>query len=75
MSDADLWIEDGAKYNWVMPSAPWWKRLPVIRHIRTKYLQLQVFRHNSFWVGAGLIPTGYDEWVLYGIWIGKERKP
>jgi hypothetical protein len=73
MTDREYWELDGKAYGWIMPQAAWWKRLPVIRHIRCAYLAGQVRRHNAFWTGAGKIPTGYDNWVLYGIRIGKER--
>lgn len=68
------WLEDGKAYGWVMPSAPWWRRLPIIRHIRAIRGRIAVARHNAFWIYMGKIPSGYDNWVLYGIWHGLERK-
>ena len=67
MSDLEKWLEDGEKFGWEMPRAVWWKRLPVIRHVRAAYLSARVEFHNDFWLSAGLIPTGYDNWVLWGI--------
>lgn len=68
------WLADKHVHGWEMPFAAAWKRLPVIRHIRVLYLSVQVSVHESFWRGLGRIPTGYDHWVLYGIWRGWERK-
>lgn len=67
------WIKAGEENGWTMPTAPKWKKIPVIRHIRTFY--------NFFWTevwyssGPGMIGlrTGYDEWVLWGMWRGLER--
>lgn len=73
MTDFELWEQDGKEFGWEMPYAPWWKRLPVIRHIRAIYHRVQVDRHNQFWIGMGKIPTGYDSWVLYGIARGMEK--
>lgn len=67
------WERDGIDFGWVMPTAPLWKRLPVIRHVRAMYLTIQVSRHNQFWLAMGAVPNGYDAWVLHGIFIGKER--
>jgi hypothetical protein len=62
------WVETGDRNGWVMPVSPWWKRLPIIRHVRTMYNMFQVERHYEAWnVG---IRTGYDEWVLDGMWEG-----
>ena len=73
MTDLDAWEKDAQDFGWQMPTAPRWKRLPVIRHIRASYHRLQVERHNGFWLSLGKIPTGYDSWVIYGIARGKER--
>lgn len=67
------WYRDAERNGWVMPVSPWWKRLPIIRHVRAVYGSIMVSRHNSFWLSAGLIPTGYDQWVLHGIWHGEDR--
>ena len=73
MTDFEMWVQDGNEMGWEMPSAPWWKRLPVIRHIRAIYGLIKLEQHNRFWLRAGLIPTGYDEWVVYGIARGMEK--
>jgi hypothetical protein len=75
MSDMEYWIEDKQRNGWEMPVAPWWKRLPVIRHIRASYFRVKVARHNAFYLSIGKIPTGYDSWVIYGIAKGMERRP
>ena len=74
MSDMEYWLDDKQRNGWEMPSASWWKRLPIIRHIRAAYYRFQVDRHNSFYRALGKIPTGYDSWVIYGIAKGMERK-
>jgi len=66
------WRMDGADQGWRMPPAPSVKRLPLIRHIRAIRLLWRVEQHNDLWQAAGLIPTGYDHWVPYGIWHGLE---
>jgi len=74
MSDMDLWFEDKRANGWEMPSASWWKRLPIIRHIRAAYHRVRLERHNTFYLSVGMIPSGYDNWVIYGIAKGMERK-
>lgn len=74
MTDLEKWKADGRNLGWKMPSAPWWKRLPVIRHIRVMWIGIQIARHDRFWRAFGLLPTGYDQWVLFGIWHGKEGR-
>jgi hypothetical protein len=74
MSDLEYWFEDKQLNGWEMPAATWWKRLPVIRHIRAIYYRSKVVRHNAFWISVGKIPTGYDSWVVYGIARGMERR-
>jgi hypothetical protein len=59
--------------GWIMPAAPRWKRLPLIRHLRAIRAAWHVHQHNAFYIGLGLLPTGYDQWVLHGIWKGYER--
>lgn len=68
------WRADAFLYGWIMPFAPWWKRLPVVRHCRFLWHSILLDRHNDMVREMGLIPTGYDEWVLFGIWHGMERK-
>lgn len=73
MSDMERWHQSASDYGWKMPSAPWWKRLPVIRHIRAKWTQIQVERWYAYGPGSIGIRSGYDSWVIYGIWHGKEN--
>jgi hypothetical protein len=74
MTDHTEWLTDKNANRWEMPVAPWWKRLPVIRHIRSVALKWKVERHYSVGMGVFGLRTGYDDWVLYGIWHGLERK-
>ncbi len=73
MTVSPNWHKDAEEFGWVMPSAPWWKRMPVVRHIRFVFLGIAVARHTAFWISVGKIPTGHDEWVLHGILHGMER--
>ena len=73
MTDEEQWLKDMAYNNWIMPFAPWWKRLPTIRHVRAILLKLRVERHYNSGVGQYGLRSGYDDWVLYGIWHGYER--
>lgn len=74
MSD-DLirWRQDGERNGWQMPTAPRWKRLPIIRRIRAAHHAARVWRHDAAWSAFGLVPTGYDEWVIFGMAMGMER--
>lgn len=65
------WLAAGLDSGWGPPprSGPL-ARLPVIRHVRTLWLTLQVARHSTFWAGMGMLDTGYDDWVLFGMWRG-----
>lgn len=64
-----MWIKTGINNGWSLPSSPWWKRLPIIRHVRALFLAYCVERHERAWSGIG-IPTGYDQWILFGLWHG-----
>ena len=70
----EKWLEDGKRNSWTMPDVPAWKRLPIIRRIRAFRHSMNVQRHNSMWRAMGAIPTGYDEWVLWGMAHGLESK-
>lgn len=72
MSDYYDWVQDGVENDWIMPIAPWYARLPLVRHIRTILLKIAVHRHYTQGIGSIGLRTGYDEWVLYGIWHGLE---
>lgn len=69
MSEDDKrWHEDQRRNGWRLPQpAVWPLRWPVVRHIRAAVLGWRVDRHNQAWAGVGLVPRGYDEWVLYAI--------
>jgi hypothetical protein len=68
------WKLDGNANRWEMPSAAWWKRLPVIRHFRAACHGVRAERHYQMWHrSTGALNTGYDRWVLWGIANGKER--
>ena len=69
------WKEDAAKNGWTMESVAWWKRLPIVRHVRCAYLTIQAQRFrkmtHSMGLGIGGMPQK-DSWVLYGIAKGYE---
>jgi hypothetical protein len=67
------WHADQKRYGWIMPPAPRWKRLPVIRYFRFVWHNFNIRRHNAMWGSLGMVPSGYDEWVLYGVARGWER--
>lgn len=71
-TDVERWWFDGGKNGWEMPSAPRWKRLPIIRHVRAIFGAIMVERWYHSGPGLIGIRTGYDEWVLFGIWHGLE---
>jgi len=72
--DEAAWIYDQKEKGWLMPRAAWWKRLPIVRHIRCAVHGAAIERHNFFYRSMGMIPQKYDQWVLYGIFHGKERQ-
>lgn len=65
MSKHQEWFDQGHRNNWRMPDMGWSYRLPLIRHVRVIWDQIQIERWYSAVPG---IRTGYDEWVLYGVW-------
>ena len=72
-TDLELWSKDAREFGWTMPAAPRWKRLPIIRHVRTWWNAYQI--HRWYTAGPGMIGlrSGYDNWVLFGIWHGLEQ--
>jgi hypothetical protein len=68
------WLRDAELNGWVMGSAPLWKRLPVVRHIRWLILSILVARHNDQCRALGWFPTGEDEWRLWGVRNGFEQE-
>lgn len=75
LSDMERWCMDGLKHNWKMPPTVKWKRFPIVRHIRFVYHSIRFMNHQSLWSSFGRFSTGYDEWVLYGMLHGMERRP
>lgn len=75
MTEIERWANIGRENGWTMPPAPWWKRLPAIRHVRAIYGNVQVERWYRYGPGAFGIRTGYDNWVLVGMWHGLEPSP
>lgn len=47
-----------------------WKRLPIIRHARALWIGWRIARWYSSGPGSFGIPTGYDHWIVRGIWEG-----
>lgn len=75
MTGKDMeWGLIAANNDWYMPRVSRWKRWPVVRHVRTLRAAMRVHRHYQIYTGLmGMASTGYDEWVLYGMWRGYER--
>ncbi len=75
MKDKDYldWAAQGLRNGWEMPKTSWWKTWPIIRHVRT--LIAVVGASNWYEHGPGQfgIPTGEDDWILWGMWRGLER--
>lgn len=71
------WHEDQIRHGWVMPSATWWKRLPVIRHVRAAYYRYRALEQARFFgrvgIGLGTIHE-LDAWICYGMARGWEGK-
>ena len=69
MDDEEVyWRMCGKNHNWKMPIIPRWKRLPIVRHILTWKAMWEVERWYTYGPGSIGIPTGYDNWVLDGMW-------
>lgn len=67
MSDGNT---DGRHFG-ITPAA-WWKRLPLIRHVRWSYHTWKVNEHYEMWARMGMLPlnAGGDYDVLDAIWRG-----
>ena len=77
MTDPDSlheWQRHAALSGWTMPRVPGWWRWWGVRHVRAIWGGFGLARHDAFYRRMGLIPTGYDRWVLFGIWHGLELK-
>jgi len=72
MDDMSRWRQMGKDCRWSMPSVPGWKRLWGVRHVRVIWHGYWLDRHNAVSRSLGMVPSGYDDWVLYGIWHGLE---
>ena len=72
-ANATRWAEIGDQQGWTMPSAPLWKRLPLIRHVRAVYHSFRLTIWEEQWTALGYCPNDNDDWVTYGMWRGKER--
>lgn len=75
MSDHIRWVSDGRRFEWVMPRRRWFQIWPIVRHVWVIWTGFHVANHNSVWRKMGAIPTGYDEWVLYGTWNNLDCDP
>jgi len=77
MSEDDArWYEDMVRNNWQMPIVAYWKRWPVIRHVRAYWHMTQINRYRQAMrsTGMGMLDSGYDNWILYGMFRGREGK-
>lgn len=70
MSDHTRWMSDAHKFGWRMPKRRWFRSWPIVRHVWVVLMAIRVERHNAAWRRMGSIPTGFDEWFLYGVWNG-----
>lgn len=65
------WQRIGRENKWEMPRAPHrFLRFPVVRHLWVLRQAWLVDRHYSHGLGSIGVRTGYDEWVLWGMWRG-----
>lgn len=65
------WEERGRRFGWTAPRpATFWLRLPLVRHIRTIWHRIGVARHEAAWASVGMASSGYDHWMLFGMWRG-----
>lgn len=63
------WQRIGRENKWTMPPTPRWLwRLPLVRHLWVLWQAWQVERHYSHGFGSFGLRTGYDGWVLWGMW-------
>lgn len=69
----EAWRADGVRRGWQMPRATWWQRLPFVRRLRAIYYLSQIDRHQAMFSAMGLVPSGYDQWVIWGMVNGQER--
>jgi hypothetical protein len=69
--DDAKWWSDGERNEWALPpAATSFCRARPMRYVRALTNLSAVERHERFFRSIGMIPTGYDRWVLYAIWRG-----
>jgi hypothetical protein len=74
MTDKSEWLNRGRLYDYEMPPpVSMWMTWPAIRHIRTLRAKWAVESWYARGPGSIGIRTGYDNWVLVGMWNGWER--
>ncbi len=62
------WIAEQAAHGWKLPlEAHWTLRLPIVRRVRAGWMALRVYHWHAICARMGLVPSGYDEWVLYAV--------
>ncbi len=56
-----------------MKPAVWWKRLPIIRHVRYCIVMYQINRHYDQWRAMGAIPwNAHEDYAIADrIWKGE----
>lgn len=65
------WLATGAERGWTpcyCAAVPW--RWPGVRHVRTLRHMVGVTLHQMRRAKLGMMATGYDEWMLFGMWRG-----
>lgn len=73
MTEIERWHKYAKDFEWTMPAAPAWKRLPIIRHVRAAWAKIQIERWYGSGPGSIGLRSGYDDWVAFGIYHGFER--
>ncbi|MGU3656801.1 hypothetical protein [Methylobacterium fujisawaense] len=72
--DEHIWRQEGESNGWEAPKRrPWWKRLPVIRHVAALWLSWQVHSYAGGWASVGIGiggPHAQDLWVVEGAFHG-----
>ena len=63
------WQQDAYGMGWAMPSAPLWKRLPVIRHARAVLMYAEL---RGMEKATGRYQP-LRRWLALGTWKGKEN--
>lgn len=67
------WLNQAEQSGWPLPKvSKWHLRLPIVRHVRAMTLTAAVEFHYLRMenMGFGWARTGYDEWMIDGIWAG-----